>query len=225
MNVIVFASRKGGTGKSSLAAHLATFAHKPSRPCLLVDADPQGSLSQWHSLRGDDGPALRNGGRGLADTLRSAKRDGYEWVFVDTPPLRSTSVVDAIRAATMVVVPARPGVFDVVSVQETIEIARAARKPFAVVINGAPARREDAESPLVTQTRASLEAFEAPVWSGQITHRTSIPLALAAGAGAREFDPASPAAIEIARLWTAIEKSVKAINGARQGASVMHRAA
>ena len=45
MNVIVFASRKGGSGKSTLAAHLAAEAHKPSRPVLMIDADPQGSLA------------------------------------------------------------------------------------------------------------------------------------------------------------------------------------
>ena len=44
MNVIVFASRKGGSGKSTLAAHLAAHVHKTTKPCLLVDADPQGSL-------------------------------------------------------------------------------------------------------------------------------------------------------------------------------------
>jgi len=52
MNVIVFASRKGGSGKSTLAAHLAAQVHKSSKPCLLIDADPQGSLTLWHKLRG-----------------------------------------------------------------------------------------------------------------------------------------------------------------------------
>ena len=52
MNVIVFASRKGGTGKSTLAAHLAAHVHKSTKPCLLIDGDPQGSLTLWHKLRG-----------------------------------------------------------------------------------------------------------------------------------------------------------------------------
>ncbi|MFL5064200.1 MAG: division plane positioning ATPase MipZ, partial [Xanthobacteraceae bacterium] len=33
MNVIVFASRKGGSGKSTLTAHIAAHVHKSSRPC------------------------------------------------------------------------------------------------------------------------------------------------------------------------------------------------
>src|SRR5437667_278743 len=40
MNVIVFASRKGGSGKSTLTAHLAAHVDKASRPCLLIDAEP-----------------------------------------------------------------------------------------------------------------------------------------------------------------------------------------
>ena len=54
MNVIVFASRKGGSGKSTLTAHLAAHAYKPSRSVLLVDADPQGSLTLWHRHAADD---------------------------------------------------------------------------------------------------------------------------------------------------------------------------
>ncbi|MFL5127424.1 MAG: AAA family ATPase, partial [Microvirga sp.] len=65
MNVIVFASRKGGSGKSTLTAHLAAQAARPSRGCLLIDADPQGSLSLWHELRGSDRPALRRATRGV----------------------------------------------------------------------------------------------------------------------------------------------------------------
>ena len=61
MNVLVFASRKGGTGKSTLAAHLAAHVAKPSRPTLLIDADPQGSLSLWYERRGQEEMALKRG--------------------------------------------------------------------------------------------------------------------------------------------------------------------
>jgi cellulose biosynthesis protein BcsQ len=65
MNVIVFASRKGGSGKSTLTAHLAAHAYRPSRRCMLIDADPQGSISLWHKLRGTAEPQLRNGTRDI----------------------------------------------------------------------------------------------------------------------------------------------------------------
>lgn len=223
MVIITVASRKGGSGKSTLTAHLAAYANKASRRCLLIDADPQGSLTLWHGLRQGGEPLLRSASRGVDNLIKAAKGAGIEWVFIDTPPQACGIVNDAIRAATLVVIPARPSVFDLDAVKETIAYARERRKPYAVVLNGAPARRESAESPVCAAARAVLDELKAPVWSGQITHRTTYSLALADGEGAREFDPDSQAATEIARLFSAIERSVKAIQGETSSTNVMHR--
>jgi chromosome partitioning protein len=225
MNVLVFASRKGGSGKSTLAAHMASYIAKPSRPTLLIDTDPQGSLSLWHELRGQERIALRRGSRGMADVVKAAKREGYAWTLIDTPPNRSMAVIEAIRLATLVVIPARPGIFDLAAVRETIEIAQQLRKPYAVVINGAPPKRSDVETAVVAEARAGLNELNVPVWSGQITHRADYSLALEGGQGAKEFDADSAAADEIGQLWNAIDRSVKAINGAYKTARGMHRVA
>jgi chromosome partitioning protein len=224
MNVVVFASRKGGSGKSTLTAHLAAHAHKPSRSCLLIDADPQGSLTLWHKLRNAEALPLKAATRDVVDVIKAAKRAGFDWALVDTPPTMTASVADAMRMATLVVVPCRPSVFDIEAVKETVAFARKMRKPYAVVINAAPPRRQDVESPMVTYARENLLEFGIPVWGGQVTQRANFSLALAEGEGAREYAADSPAANEMARLWIAIEKSVKAITGARDGVS-MHRAA
>ena len=223
MNVITLASRKGGAGKSTLAAHLAGYAHALGHRCLVIDADPQGSLTLWHSLRGYGQPALKDAASGVDAVLATAILEGYEWVFIDTPPIMWAVVDDAIRAATMVVLPVRPGLFDIASVRETVALARQHNKPYAVVINAAPAKRDDKESPLVAHSRAHLNRLAIPVWSGQITQRAGFALSLAAGASASEIDPSSAAADEIARLWSAIERSVAAIKDAYEGANVIPR--
>ena len=224
MNVLVFASRKGGSGKSTLAAHLAAHVHKPSRPCLLIDSDPQGSLALWNKLRENNSLPLKSAQRGFAELLKTAKRDGVEWVFIDTAPNLSASVTDAIRCATLAIIPCRPGVFDLDAVKETIGFASQVRVPYAVVINAAPPKRQDVEFPMVLQARNSLAEQRIPVWPGQITQRTNFSLSLAEGEGAKEYEAASQAATEIGRLWLGIERSVKAIHGVRQVAA-MHSVA
>jgi len=224
MNVIVFASRKGGSGKSTLAAHLAAQI-KASKQVMLVDADPQGSLTLWHKLRGTNEPPIKAAVNSVSGIVSAARRDGYEWVLIDTPPNLSAVVDDAIKNATMVIIPARPGVFDVNAVQETIQTCRAARKPYAVVLNGAPARRDDAESPIVAIAREALAKFRAPVWGGQITNRADLLMALGHGEGVREYDAEGRGAHEIARLWAAIERSVKAIRGSVPASGAMHKQA
>jgi chromosome partitioning protein len=215
MNVITFASRKGGTGKSTLTAHLAGFAHRQGRRCLIIDADPQGSLSLWHSKRADRGLTLESAAHGVDRAMAFAMIEGYEWVFIDTAPTMWVVVHEAIRAATLVVIPARPGFFDLAAVRETVAIARERNKPYAVAINAAPVKRDDKDAPAVTQARAELELLGIPVWSGQISQRAGFVSSLAAGASAGEVAPDSAAGIEIARLWSAIERSLEAINGAR----------
>lgn len=222
MNVLAFASRKGGSGKSTLAAHLAAYAYNTARPSLLIDDDPQGSLTLWNELRQEAALPLRIVKRRIPDLLKKAKRHGIEWVFIDTPANVSACVVEAMEAATLVIIPCRPGLFDIDAVQETIELACHARTPYAVVLNGAAPKRGDVKSPAVTSARDCLVRLGVPVWGGQITHRTSFSLSIARGEGFKECDHDSASAAEISRLWKAIEKSVAVINGASEKAA-MHR--
>ncbi len=225
MNVITFASRKGGAGKSTLTAHLAAFAAMQGRRCLIIDADPQGSLTLWHSLRRDGQPMLQTAARGIDRVLAPAMVEGCEWVFIDTAPTMWVVVKEAIRASTLVVIPARPSFFDVAAVRETVAVARECNKPYAVVLNAAPVKRDEREMRTVLQVRAELDHLAIPVWSGQISHRAGFLATLAVGTSAGEAVADSAAALEVARLWSAIERSVEAINGAHAAASLMHNRA
>ena len=194
------------------------------RRCLLIDEDPQGSLTLWNALRREAALPIKTVKRELADVLKKAKRRDVDWVFIDTPANVSASVVDAIRAARLVIIPCRPGLLDIDAVQETIDFSRRLGTPYAVVLNGAPPKREDAELPVVTAARECLAELNVPVWGGQITHRVSFSLAVSRGEGVQEQDLDVNSCTEIGRLWQAIEKSVQVIKGARERAA-MHQVA
>ena len=164
MNVVVLASRKGGSGKSTLAAHLGSYMAEHSRPTLLIDADPQGSLALWHQVRGAGNLPLHVGTKHLAATLAKARRDGVEWVLIDTPPNAEASVAEAIWHADLVVIPMRPGLFDVDAVQATIQICRDLKKPYAAVINAAPAKN-GSDDAMVTDARGAMQALDVPTWA------------------------------------------------------------
>lgn len=224
MNVLAFVSRKGGSGKSTLAAHLAVHLHGPTRSCLLVDDDPQRSLSIWNEMRFGSALPLKIVKRNIDHLVKKAEQNGIEWVFIDTPPNNSASVVEAIEAATLVVIPCRPGLFDIEAVQDTIALARHSHTPYAVVFNAAPPKRQGIESPGVTLARRYWAQLQVPVWAGQISYRTSFSLALTEGEGVKGYDADPCAMAEIGGLWSAIKKSVNVIHGAREKAA-MHRVA
>src|SRR6266568_5126129 len=99
--------------------------------------------------------ASRKGGDGKS-TLAFAMTQGHGWVFIDTAPTMWVVVQEAIRAATLVVIPARPGFFDLNAVRETVKTAREQTKPYCVVLNAAPPRRDEKEAPVLAQSRAFL---------------------------------------------------------------------
>lgn len=210
MNVVVFASRKGGSGKSTLAAHLGSYMAEHSRPTLLIDADPQGSLALWHRVRQTRDLGLHLGTKHLAATLAKARRAGADWVLIDTPPNAEAPVAEAIWHADLVVIPMRPGLFDVDAVQATIKLCRDLKKPYAVVINAAPAK-DGSEDPSVADARGAMQALDVPTWSGQITHRPELSLSLAHGAGVSEFSVGSAGSEEIGSLWRALTRSFEAM--------------
>ena len=191
MNIVTMASRKGGAGKSTLTAHLAAFSQQAGHRCVVIDADPQGSLTLWHSLRPDGKPPLRSAARGIDRALATAMVEGYGWAFIDTAASMWVVAQEAIRAATFVLIPARPGFFDLNAVRETVATARERNKPYAVVLNAAPVKREDKEAPAVAQSRAFFDRLGIPVWSGQISQRAGYVLTLAAGASVCEVAPES----------------------------------
>ena len=59
MKVLVLASQKGGAGKTTIAAHVGVAAELDGAgPVVLIDTDPQGSLSAWWNSREAETPAL-----------------------------------------------------------------------------------------------------------------------------------------------------------------------
>jgi hypothetical protein len=90
------------------------------------------------------------------------------------------------------------------------------------VLNACPVKRGDKEAPAVAHSRAWLDRSGIPVWGGQISQRTGFVVSLAAGDSAADEAAESLAGVEITRLWSAVERSVAAINGAHAEAATMH---
>ncbi len=57
---VAIVNPRDGTGKTTVAIHLATAAHRNGRHIALLDADPQGSAMDWHRRTSDnyDGPHI-----------------------------------------------------------------------------------------------------------------------------------------------------------------------
>ena len=58
MKTLAILSRKGGTGKTTLAVHLAVAAEKAGLTTAVIDLDPQASATKWADTRDVDSPVV-----------------------------------------------------------------------------------------------------------------------------------------------------------------------
>jgi chromosome partitioning protein len=225
MNVVVLASQVAGAGKSTLTAHLAAAARQSGYHCLLIDADPAGVLTDWNSRRQARQRPIESGVRDIDATLRRAMNAGYDWAFIDTPPTLLASTRSAIATSTLVVIPARACEFDLGAVRKTVQAARDRLCPYVVVLNAAPAKHGDDDSPTVAYARGQLNKFFIPTWPGQVSQRAAYPISLAVGGTALEIAPQSPACAELAGLWAAVQRLVSIVNETRSDVALGTRGA
>ncbi|MBP0463000.1 AAA family ATPase [Roseomonas sp. PWR1] len=201
--VIAVAQRKGGAGKSTIAANLAAAYAEAGQRVALLDIDPQRSLARWDELRGRARKArplhfeAPSGWRvpGILDRL---KREA-DIVLLDTAPHDDTDARVAVRSADLVLVPLQPSAADLWSMDATLDLAKKEGRPVMLVLNRAPASGR-----LLDQVRAAIAERGLPLASATIGNRTAFAQAFMAGLGAVEAAPKGVAAEEIRALAAAL---------------------
>jgi chromosome partitioning protein len=220
MYVIAVASQKGGSGKTTLAGHLAVQADRTGfGPVALVDTDPQGSLSEWWNARAAETPlfARASAGRFAADIARMREL-GIKLLVVDTPPAIEATITEVISLADLVVIPARPSPHDLRAAGATVELIERVGKPLFFVINAAtPRARITSEAVMALSQHGTL----APVI---IHHRTGFAAAMIDGRTVMEVPGEARSAEEIVLLWEYLGKRLKREHGTMLPSSLLSAA-
>ena len=199
-NVLVVAATKGGTGKTTIATALAARAAVEASVALL-DLDPQGSMSRWWELRGQpNNPALGAATGGVSAAVERLRREGFEWVIVDTPPALLHVITPAILEADVILIPCQSSAFDIEAVEPVVELAKREQKPFAFVLNRVAAR-----SRLTSGAVRYLEQ-DGPVLEEHIVDREAYRVAITSGKSAAEIGRDEKAREEIDALWRAVKR-------------------
>lgn len=200
MRVLAVASQKGGSGKTTLSGHLAVQAQLAGAgPVVLIDIDPQGSLSDWWNERTEEYPAFaQTTVSRLAADLEILRQQGFKLVMIDTPPAITMAIQSVIAVAELIVVPTRPSPHDLRAVGATVDLCDRAGKPLLFVLNGAtPNARITSEAMVALSQHGTV----APV---TVHHRTDFASSMIDGRTVMEADPKSRSAGEIQALWTYI---------------------
>lgn len=205
MHVIAFASQKGGSGKTTLAGHIAVEAERRGAgPVALIDTDPQGSLSQWWNAREAERPFfVRASDEGLEADLARLKDGGVKLVIVDTPPAITATIGHVIAQADLIVIPTRPSPHDLRAAGATVRLCEELGKPLVFAVNGASPR-----------ARITTEAVIALSHHGAVAptilhQRIDFASSMIDGRTVMEIGSATKSPEEISELWSFLEGRVK----------------
>jgi len=202
MKTLAILSRKGGTGKTTLAIHLAVAAQADGRATLLADIDRQHSAVEWRRERKIATPiveAVKPGA--LFARQQEAARAGFGLMVVDTGPSIEEEVEHAVRCADFCLVVARPNFFDIRAVAESAALADRFHRPVAFVLNQAPHRQDSIEAPVLMEAVKALRGLGFPVLPIGLRSRVAYQAAAARGEAAQELDPDGTAGSEMTALW------------------------
>lgn len=210
--IITVAQQKGGSGKTTFSAHLATALAYHGMSVAVLDCDPQGSLGEWFEAREE---ALGEDETGLTFRTASgwgARREArnlsgsHDAVVIDTPPKTDTEARPAIEAATMVVVPVQPSPMDVWACGSTIMLAEKERTPALMVLNRVPPR-----AAITNEMAEALQEIDAPLAETRIGNRVGFPSAMTQGLTIMDTDKNGKGAAEVAALRDEVLKMARAI--------------
>lgn len=197
MQVLAIASRKGGSGKTTLTGHLAVEAERQGMgPVAVMDIDPQGSLADWWNEREASEPAFVNTTLETLDQdIEKLREQGIRLLIIDTPPAITRAIRDVIGVADMVLIPTRPSPHDLRAVAATVAIVEDLDKPLVFVLNAATPRAKITNEAIVALSQ------HGPLAPSIVHQRVDFASSMIDGRTVMELTTATRAAAEIERLW------------------------
>lgn len=202
---IVLLSQKGGSGKTTLAVHLAVAAERQGEKVVIIDTDPQASATAWSELRSFSTPDVTTvTASEIEKVLKVSMEVGKTFAVIDTAPHAAPGATKAAMMGDLIVIPCRPTAFDLAAIRAAVNIVKAANAKGVFVLNSCPAR-----APEIKEAQDTLESYGLLVVPITLGERRAYARAIASGRSVTEFEEAGKAAEEINKLWNWIKENLK----------------
>lgn len=208
MKVIAVLNQKGGSGKTTIATHLARALQLEGADVLLVDSDPQGSARDWAAVREDQPVTVVGIDRPTIDRdLKNVARKDF--VVIDGAPQAADLAVSAIKAADFILIPVQPSPYDIWATADLVELVKQrievtdGKLQAAFIVS-----RAIKGTKIGAEVAEALEGYGLPVLASRITQRVSYPGTAAIGTTVLDAEPASDAAAEVRSLAAEIREKL-----------------
>jgi chromosome partitioning protein len=209
MFTVAILSQKGGTGKTTMALHLAVAAEKAGQLAAVIDLDPQASAAGWKDSRQAETPVVVSvPATRLPQALEAARAGGADLALIDSAPHSGDVALAAAETADLILIPCRAGILDLRAIGATARIVKLGGKRAFVVLNAMPPRAPN----VLADARAAVAVHGLEVSPVSLQQRAPFAHALTAGQTAHEYEPDGKAAEEVTQLyawlWNELSNSI-----------------
>jgi chromosome partitioning protein len=198
MQTVAILSQKGGSGKTTLALHLAVAAEKAGQLAAVIDLDPQASAAGWKDSRAAETPVVVSvPSARLPQALQAARTGGADLALIDSAPHAGDVALAAAEAADFILIPCRPGILDLRAIAPTARIAKLSGKRTFVVLNAMPNRAPN----VLADARAAVAMHGLEVAPFSLQQRAAYGHSLTTGQTAQEYEPNGKAGQDVTDLY------------------------
>lgn len=207
--IIAIINQKGGVGKTTTTVNFGAALVEKGHRVLLVDVDPQRSLSHYDALEGEGLQVLAATPEELPALL---KRETFDYALLDCPPALGYESAAALKVADRAIVPLQvefSAWIGLANLLETIGVARQRVNPrlkFQILLTMSDGRsRHSREVEAITRKGHGDHVLQTVI-RRSIVHAD----ATAAGQSVLAYSPRSPAAELYRQLAVEIDRTEKA---------------
>ena len=198
--IISFVNQKGGVGKSTTAINLAASLKRKNFSLVLIDADPQGSIVQWHAVENNDAFEILHHPEPLDQMDIKELAADYDYVVIDAPPAIGDIAKSILEVSDLAVVPLSPSSLDIWSGWGTLEMIEEAKHSNPDMTVKLLINRKIPGTRVGRDAREAIEVFDTDILQTELCQRVAFIDAMTSGVSVMQYSPSSKAAHEIEEL-------------------------
>lgn len=168
--IVTVTNLKGGTGKTTTSILLATALDNLGYDCEVIDADPQGSATDWAALAADIGEPLPFDVRVENASSLKRFRQRAKITIIDCPPGNAAIVDMAITFADHCIIPVSPSALDVDRMWDTLQTVEG-KAPATVLLTSARLGTTNLDELREILQSENIPTFKAPILQREAVRR------------------------------------------------------
>jgi len=198
--IISFVNQKGGVGKTTSAINVAASLKRRNYKIGFIDADPQGSATQWHSVEDNTAFEIMHHPEPISRGEINALSQDFDFLVIDAPPAIGDITKSILEVTDLSIIPLSPSSLDIWSCKGTLEMVDEARQENPDLDVKLLINRKIPGTRVGREARDSLAVFDMDVLDTEMCQRVAYVDAMTSGVSVMQYAPSSKAADEVESL-------------------------